>query len=144
MSIILSTGGNLWEKKMIFWEIQLFSLIRNFSDGITFFNFKINLDRYEDDHSPAFQIELTLFNFYSHLWIYQNNYKEKGPVEILTPEEYKNMCQSLGYKTLEDEAELDNLATDYLDQGVPAHLCYKLAYKDLMTSKNKELKSDFQ
>jgi hypothetical protein len=144
MAIILSAGGNLSNKKRLFWEIQLFSLIRNFSDGITFFNLKTNLDLYKDDHSPSFQIELTIFNFYSHLWIYQDNYVEKSPVEVITPEEYKKMCQSLGYKTLEDEGELDDLATDYLDQGVPSHLCYRLAYNDLMTSKNKELKSDFE
>ena len=56
------------------WEIQLFSLIRDFKDGITFFEFKINLDVYESEHSPAFQVELTIFNLYSHIWIYKNNF----------------------------------------------------------------------
>ena len=55
-----------------FWEIQLFSFIRSFKDGITFFEFKLNWDRYEDEHKPAFQIELTVFNCYNHFWIYNN------------------------------------------------------------------------
>ena len=51
---------------------------RDWEDGITFFDFKINWDRYEDDHTPSFQIEFTIFNLYNHLWIYQNNYKENN------------------------------------------------------------------
>lgn len=64
--------GNIF--KDIFWELQLFGLIREFSDGLTFFEFKINWDRYEDDHSPAFQVELTILNIYNHFWIYKNNF----------------------------------------------------------------------
>lgn len=60
--------------KRLNWEVQLFAPIREFKDGLTFFEMKINWDRYEDDHSPAFQIELTIFNLYNHIWIYQNNY----------------------------------------------------------------------
>lgn len=65
--------GTLSKKKRIYWELQLFSFIRSFKDGITLFKFNINWDRYEDDHSPALQIELTILNCYNHLWIYQNN-----------------------------------------------------------------------
>ena len=68
--------GTISEKKRIHWEIQLFAMIRSFSDGLTLFKFNINFDRYESDHSPALQIELTIFNIYNHLWIYQNNYEE--------------------------------------------------------------------
>jgi len=68
--------GVLSVKKRVFWETQLFARIRDWEDGITFFYFKINWDRYEDDHTPSFQIEFTIFNLYNHLWIYQNNYKE--------------------------------------------------------------------
>jgi hypothetical protein len=69
--------GTLSEKKRIHWEIQLFAMIRSFSDGFTLFKFCFNYDRYESDHSPAFQIELTIFNIYNHFWIYQNNYEQE-------------------------------------------------------------------
>lgn len=65
--------GTISKKKKIYWEAQLFALTRNFRDGITFYNFKINLDLYKDSHSPAFQIELTILNVYFHFWVYQNN-----------------------------------------------------------------------
>ena len=68
--------GTLSAKKRICWEIQALARVRDLKDGITFFEFKINLDRYRSDHSPAFQIELTVLNVYNHLWIYQNNYEQ--------------------------------------------------------------------
>ena len=77
MNIGLVKYGTISEKKRIHWEIQLFAMIRSFSDGLTLFKFNINFDRYESDHSPALQIELTIFNIYNHLWIYQNNYEQE-------------------------------------------------------------------
>lgn len=74
MNIGIINHGTLSKKKRIYWETQLFAITRSFKDGITFFRFNINWDRYEDDHSPAIQIELTILNSYNHLWIYQNNY----------------------------------------------------------------------
>jgi hypothetical protein len=68
--------GTLSKKKNIFWETQLFAIIRDFRDGITFFKCKVNYDRYVSEHTPSFQIELTIFNIYFHLWIYQNNFDE--------------------------------------------------------------------
>jgi len=68
--------GTLSKKKNIFWETQLFANIRSWKDGITFLKFKMNLDRYKSEHTPSFQIELTILNVYSHLWIYQNNFDE--------------------------------------------------------------------
>lgn len=53
-------------------EAQFFGLVRELKDGITFFEFKVNLDRYKGNHSPAFQLELTVFNVYNHIWIYRN------------------------------------------------------------------------
>jgi len=69
--------GAISKKKRIYWEAQLFSFIRGFKDGITFFRFNLNLDRYKGEHSPALQIELTVFNLYFHLWIYQNNWEDE-------------------------------------------------------------------
>ncbi len=65
-----------WGKLYKSWtyEIQLFAIIRNFADGITFFNLKINLDRYEGYHTPSFQIEFVFFNLYNHIWIYKNKH----------------------------------------------------------------------
>jgi hypothetical protein len=68
--------GTISKKKNVFWETQLFASIREFKDGITFFEFKINLDRFKSEHTPSFQIELTILNIYNHLWIYQNNFNE--------------------------------------------------------------------
>lgn len=68
--------GVISKKKNIFWEIQLFAMVRDLRDGITFFNLKINLDLFKSDHSPSFQIEFTFLNIYNHLWIYQNNPEE--------------------------------------------------------------------
>jgi hypothetical protein len=76
MNIGLIKYGTLSEKKRLYWEVQLFALTRSLADGLTLFKFNINWDRYEDDHSPAFQIELTIFNLYNHFWVYQNNYEE--------------------------------------------------------------------
>ena len=73
MNIGFINFGTLSKKKRLFWEIQLFAIIRSFKDGITFFKFNVNWDRYEDNHSPAFQIELTILNCYNHFWVYQNN-----------------------------------------------------------------------
>ena len=74
MNIGIVSFGKLSEKKRIYWESQLFAFTRSFKDGITLFRFNINWDRYEDEHSPSFQIELTILNCYNHFWIYQNNY----------------------------------------------------------------------
>jgi hypothetical protein len=72
--------GVISQKKRIFWETQLFATIRSWKEGITFFRFKLNLDTYISEHTPSFQIELTIFNVYSHLWIYQNNFEEENDV----------------------------------------------------------------
>jgi len=58
-------------------EIQLLSVIRRFKDGITFFECKVNYDRYESYHTPAFQIELTILNLYNHIWVYKTNDHER-------------------------------------------------------------------
>ena len=76
MNIGFVKYGTISHKKRIYWETQLFSLTRSFSDGLTLFRFNINFDRYVSDHAPAFQIELTIFNLYNHFWIYQNNYEK--------------------------------------------------------------------
>jgi hypothetical protein len=80
MNIGFVEHGTISEKKRIHWEVQLFANIRSFSDGLTLFKFNINFDRYKSDHSPALQIELTIFNIYNHFWIYQNNILKIGKI----------------------------------------------------------------
>jgi hypothetical protein len=45
------------------WEVTVFQKIRNISDGIIFFEKKINWDRYLADHSPRFEFHVILFNY---------------------------------------------------------------------------------
>lgn len=52
---------NITEKFSL--DFTYFHKIRNFGDGITFFNCEIKLDRYEADHKPSFDIILEIFNF---------------------------------------------------------------------------------
>ena len=42
---------------------NFFWKIRNFKDGINFFNFDIDLDLYKFDHNPKFDICLAIFNY---------------------------------------------------------------------------------
>jgi hypothetical protein len=69
--------GILSVKRRIYWETQLFARVRDWSDGITFFEFKINLNRWVGEHSPAFQLELTILNVYNCIQINQNNWENK-------------------------------------------------------------------
>jgi hypothetical protein len=44
-------------------EISLFHKLRNFSDGISFFEFTSNLDLYKGEHNPKFRLMLVVMNF---------------------------------------------------------------------------------
>jgi len=44
-------------------EIAGFYFVRNFKDGITILSPTINLDLYESDHSPRFEIQIVIMNF---------------------------------------------------------------------------------
>jgi len=57
-------------------ELSLFNIVRDFSDGISFFEFEINLDLFDEDHKPSFDIFLIIFNcMIFQLWIYNINHK---------------------------------------------------------------------
>ncbi|MES9858869.1 MAG: hypothetical protein ABW166_20060 [Sedimenticola sp.] len=45
------------------WEITAFHQLRQTSDGVIFFDGKINWDRYLADHSPRFEMHLVIFNY---------------------------------------------------------------------------------
>jgi len=44
------------------WEFSALHMFRQFADGISFFEFHINWDRYLADHTPKFDIMLIILN----------------------------------------------------------------------------------
>jgi len=44
-------------------EIALFHHLRQFTDGLTFFNVNINWDRYLSDHTPRFMCHIIACNY---------------------------------------------------------------------------------
>jgi hypothetical protein len=44
-------------------DFGLFYKVRNFKDGLTFFEFILNLDLYRADHNPQVRCALVIFNF---------------------------------------------------------------------------------
>jgi hypothetical protein len=65
--------GSLSKKRKIFWEIQLFAFPRSFKDGIQFFCINIKWDRYISEHTPSFEIEITILNCYNSFRINKYN-----------------------------------------------------------------------
>ena len=66
-----------------FLEFTFFRKIRQFKDGITFFDFHINLDLYEADHNPKFDIFLMIlnykifeFNIYTNTHYWDENWRD--------------------------------------------------------------------
>lgn len=45
------------------WELCMFHKLRDWSDGMSFFEFKVNCDRYVGDHTPKFEVFFVLLNF---------------------------------------------------------------------------------
>jgi len=116
--------GTLSNKKRIYWEAQLFALVREFRDGITFFKFNMNWDRYLDDHTPAFQIELTVLNLYFHFWVYQNNY-------VIAEDTYEDLCYKLSLYSITPD-EFDEAATKLMHEGMDMKECYHAACEQLI------------
>lgn len=52
-------------------DIQLFSFVRNFSDGITFFKLNLYINLWEDKHNPEIGFELTIFNCYNMIMFHR-------------------------------------------------------------------------
>ena len=44
------------------WEVTVLHKVREASDGVLFFEGKINWDRYLADHSPRFELHLIVLN----------------------------------------------------------------------------------
>lgn len=55
----------------LFWDVQILARTRRWSDGMTFFRASINYDRYDGDHKPSLEFEITILNIYNHIWIYK-------------------------------------------------------------------------
>ena len=49
--------------KMYGWELSFLLKYRDFKEGITFSELKIEYDKYIDDHKPSFRMHLILFNY---------------------------------------------------------------------------------
>lgn len=49
--------------KKFAWEINGLYKIRNFKEGIDFFEFYCKLDLFKGDHKPSFQLWFEIFNF---------------------------------------------------------------------------------
>ena len=45
------------------WDFDAFAKNRDFSDGVEFFTFIVNWDRYLMDHTPQFQFSLVILNW---------------------------------------------------------------------------------
>jgi hypothetical protein len=45
------------------YDLMLFHKCRDFDDGLLFYEFIINYDRYIGDHNPKFEIRLVICNF---------------------------------------------------------------------------------
>ncbi len=58
---MLSFSGKI--HKNYGWEIAVFHKVREYSDGITFWETNINWDRYLADHCPRFEFHIILLNF---------------------------------------------------------------------------------
>jgi hypothetical protein len=62
-------------------DFTAFHLLRSFKDGITFFEFDVNLDLYEQDHNPKFRIVLIALNFkLFEFEIYNINHVHSGEI----------------------------------------------------------------
>jgi hypothetical protein len=44
------------------WEVSALYQYRDFSDGVSFFDFNCSWDRFEGDHTPTFNLKLSILN----------------------------------------------------------------------------------
>jgi len=44
------------------WDLTLFFWLRELDDGLTFFEFILDWNRFKTDHTPSFELNLTIFN----------------------------------------------------------------------------------
>lgn len=57
-------------------DFSCFHFIRKMKDGISFLDFKINLDLFKGDHNPKFEISLYVLNFkFFQFEIYNRNHE---------------------------------------------------------------------
>lgn len=61
------------------WEFTVCQKFRTIEDGITFFDFKIELDSYAGDHSPRFTSNMTILNHTVFEFVIYNRYHFDDP-----------------------------------------------------------------
>jgi hypothetical protein len=60
-------------------ELYFLNFVRKFSDGVTFFELKINLDLYKGDHKPMFEVSLLVLNtIVFEFRVYNTNHVDIG------------------------------------------------------------------
>jgi len=68
------------------WELVLFHKLRQFADGISFFECKGSLDWFKADHNPKFEFFLVILNFtIIEFNIYNVNHVENTEYETCFP-----------------------------------------------------------
>ena len=45
------------------WELSALYNYRSFSDGIDFFEFRCDYNKFESDHNPSFNLKISILNF---------------------------------------------------------------------------------
>ena len=55
----------------ILWEVQALARTRRWSDGMTFFHVSASYDRYDGEHKPSLEVDITIMNIHNHIWIYK-------------------------------------------------------------------------
>jgi hypothetical protein len=53
----------LKRKVKLVWDLGFLRRLRELSDGLSIFEFNINLDLYKEDHNPKLDIHLNMFNY---------------------------------------------------------------------------------
>lgn len=68
------------------WELTMFHKLRQFSDGISFFDWKCSLDWFKADHNPKFEFLLVILNFtIVEFNVYNRNHVEEDEYETCFP-----------------------------------------------------------
>ena len=62
------------------WELCAFNKVRDFSDGIGFFNIECRFDKYVGDHTPRFEFSFEIFNYMLIEFSIYNMFHEDHPL----------------------------------------------------------------
>jgi len=120
-------------------ELSLINKIRNFKDGISFFRFDVNWDRYIGDHTPCFEMNLLLLNWIIfELNIYNINHinetEESMEYKVKTHKGAVLKVKDVIYMDallLKDATENGCFIREYLDKKKEKYNDYEIQHSDL-------------